>query len=191
MLTEKLPECIQECEFVNWNAIKLLIIDCDGVFTDGRIIYDNHRVEAKNFDAKDGMGIKILHTAGIKIAMITGRDSQVVAQRCLDLKFDFVFQGVWRKLAVADKIRQELNLNWENIAYIGDDWNDYPVMKKVGISAAPADAFEDFRHTADYICQKNGGRGAIREFVETLLKKQGRFDDVLQKLIADLEADSI
>lgn len=174
-----------------YENIKLVIFDCDGVFTDGRIIYDNHRVEAKNFDAKDGMGIKILRIAGIKTAMITGRNSIVVAQRCQDLKFDYVYQGVWRKLNVATDIIADLGIGWENVAYMGDDWNDYPVMKKVALSAAPADAFEDFKPKADYICQRKGGRGAIREFVEYLLKQQGRFDEVLQALIKDLETDSI
>ena len=176
---------------MDYNKIKILILDCDGVFTDGRIIYDNHRVEAKNFCAKDGMGIKLLKTSGIKVAMITGRDSKVVAQRCQDLSFDYVYQGVWRKLPVAQTIMDELGYSWENVAYMGDDWNDYPVIKHAGLTACPSDAFPDFKETVDYVCTRKGGRGAIREFIEYLLKHQGRYQDVLAKLIENLESTDI
>jgi 3-deoxy-D-manno-octulosonate 8-phosphate phosphatase (KDO 8-P phosphatase) len=176
---------------VDYNKIKLLILDCDGVFTDGRIIYDDHRVEAKNFSAKDGMGIKLLKITDIKVAMITGRKSHVVAQRCQDLSFDYVYQGVWKKLPVAEAILSELGYTWENVAYMGDDWNDYPVIKKAALSACPADAFEDFQEVVDYVCQRKGGRGAIREFIEFLLKHQGRYQDVLAKLIEHLESTDI
>ncbi|MDP8219851.1 MAG: HAD hydrolase family protein [Candidatus Stygibacter frigidus] len=173
---------------MDYNKIKLIILDCDGVFSDGRIIYDDHRVESKNFSAKDGMGIMLLKIADIKVAMITGRKSQVVLQRCQDLKFDFVYQGVWRKLPIAKEILAELGITWENVAYMGDDWNDYPVMKHAALSSCPADAFEDFKKTVDYVCIRKGGRGAVREFVEFILKHQGRFEDVLKKLIDNLES---
>ncbi|MCF7911992.1 MAG: HAD hydrolase-like protein [Candidatus Cloacimonetes bacterium] len=176
---------------MDYNKIKILILDCDGVFTDGRIIYDDHRVEAKNFSAKDGMGIKLLKTAGIKVAMITGRESNVVRQRCQDLSFDFIYQGVWRKRPVAEEIMSQLGYTWENVAYMGDDWNDYPVIKLAGLSACPADTFADFQETVDYVCERKGGRGAIREFIEYLLKKQGRYQDALAKLIANLESTAL
>lgn len=167
--------------------IKLLVLDCDGVFTDGMITYDNHRVESKNFSAKDGMGIKIAHVAGLKIAMITGRKSEVVAQRCEDLKFDYVYQGVWRKLESLKEIMDIENLSWQNVAYIGDDWNDYPVIKRCGLSCCPQDVMPDFKEKVDYVCQRKGGYGAVREFVEYILKEQGRYEEVLQNLISDLE----
>ena len=173
---------------MDYKKIKLLILDCDGVFSDGRITYDDHRVESKNFCAKDGMGIKLLKFAEIKVAMITGRKSNVVLQRCQDLNFDYVYQGVWRKLPVAEEIMAELGYTWENVAYMGDDWNDYPVMKHAALTSCPADAFDDFKETVNYVCRRKGGRGAIREFVEHILKQQGRFQDVLKKLINNLES---
>ena len=172
---------------MDYNKIKLVIFDCDGVFTDGRIIYDNYGAESKNFCAKDGMGIKLLKFSGIKAAMITGRESKMVIRRCEDLKFDFVYQGVWNKLKIAKEIMNLLNYDWENLAYMGDDWNDYPVIKRAALSASPADAFEDFKTKVDYVCVRKGGRGAIREFVEYILKHQGRYQDVLEKFIEHLE----
>ncbi len=172
---------------MDYNKIKLVIFDCDGVFTDGRIIYENNGAESKNFCAKDGMGIKLLKFSGIKAAMITGRESNMVIRRCEDLKFDFVYQGVWNKLKIAKEIMNQLNYDWENVAYMGDDWNDYPVIKRAALSAAPADAFEDFKTKVDYVCERKGGRGAIREFAEYILKHQGRYQDVLEKFIEHLE----
>jgi 3-deoxy-D-manno-octulosonate 8-phosphate phosphatase (KDO 8-P phosphatase) len=172
---------------INYKNIKLLIFDCDGVFTDGKIIYDNHRVEAKNFSAKDGLGVKLWRFSGGKIAMITGRDSQVVAQRCHDLKFDFVCQGVWNKRKSTEEIMLKLGYNWQNVAIMGDDWNDYPVIKKAALSAAPADSFPDFKKNVDYIASRCGGEGAVREFIELILKEQGRYDDVLKSFIDYLE----
>lgn len=162
-------------------------MDCDGVFTDGSITYDNHRVEAKNFSAKDGMGVMLAHFSGLKIGMLTGRKSEVVAQRCEDLRFDYVYQGIWRKAAAVEEILALAGLDWENLAYIGDDWNDYPVIKRAGLSAAPADAFDDFKEKVDYVCQRVGGKGAVREFIEYILKEQGRYEEVLEAFLADLD----
>jgi len=168
--------------------IKLLIMDCDGVFSDGIIAYDNHRVESKNFSAKDGMGVMIAHSCHLLIGMITGRKSEVVAQRCEDLKFDYLYQGIWRKAAAVEEILADCKLSWENVAYIGDDWNDYPVIKRAGLTAAPADAFDDFKEHVDYVCVRGGGKGAVREFIEYILKEQGRYEEVMDKFLADLES---
>jgi len=172
---------------MDYNKIKIVMLDCDGVFTDGIIIYDNSDNECKNFSAKDGMGIKLLKLSGIKVALITGRKSNVVLRRCQDLKFDYVYQGIVNKLKIAQEIIDKENLNWENVAYMGDDWNDYPVIKKAILSAAPADAFQDFKNKVDYVCKRKGGRGAIREFVNYLLKKQGKYAKVIHEFIHYLE----
>ena len=119
---------------MDFSKIKLIILDNDGVLTDGKIIYDNNKLESKNFNAKDGLGIKLLQFSDIKLAIITGRNSNVVEQRCDDLQIKLLFQGVRNKLKKTIELLKELNLDWENVAYMGDDWNDFPVMEKCNIS---------------------------------------------------------
>lgn len=172
---------------MNFKKIKLLILDCDGVLTDGKIIYDENRVEMKNFNAKDGLGIKLLSFSDIKIAVITGRKSNILKQRCEDLKISLLFQNVRNKLKCAEELLEKLHLNWDEVAYMGDDWNDYPVMKKVGVKAVPNDAFEDFKKIADVITERNGGDGAVREFIIRILKEKGIYESSLEAFINYLE----
>ena len=171
----------------DYNNIKLLIVDCDGVLSDGKVIYDNHHVESKNFSAKDGLGIKMLSFSNIGIAVITGRDSEILVRRCKDLGISHLYQKVRNKLKKANELLKELDLSWENVACIGDDWNDYPILKKAYISAVPADAFEDIKKKVDIITKRNGGHGAVRELIELILKKQGIYESTLEKFINHLE----
>ena len=173
---------------MDFSKIKLIIIDNDGVLTDGKIIYDNNKLESKNFNAKDGLGIKLLQFSDIKLAIITGRNSNVVEQRCNDLQIKLLYQGVRNKLEKTTKLLKDLNLDWENIAYMGDDWNDFPVMEKCNISAVPADAFDDIKSRVDLVTKRNGGEGAVREFIELILKKQGNYEESLQKLLDYLKS---
>jgi 3-deoxy-D-manno-octulosonate 8-phosphate phosphatase (KDO 8-P phosphatase) len=169
------------------NEIKLFISDCDGVLTDGKIIYNNNKIETKQFHAQDGLGIKLLSFAAIKMAIITGRKSEILVQRCADLHIELLFQNVKNKLKRTEILLKELGIGWENVAYIGDDWNDFPVIEKVALSACPADAPEDFSKVVDYITSRNGGKGAVREFIEFILKRQNIYDEVLQKFISYLK----
>ncbi len=171
----------------DFKKIKLLILDNDGVLTDGRIIYNDDRIESKNFSAKDGLGIRLLQQTDLKLAVITGRTSQILLKRCSDLDLKLVFQQVRNKLKKTEELMNKLNLKWENIAYLGDDWNDFPVMKRCGISACPADAFSDIKDRVDVVLSHKGGKGAVREFIELILKEKGIFDEALQKLIIHLE----
>ena len=173
---------------MDFSKIELIILDNDGVLTDGKIIYDNNKLESKNYNAKDGLGIKLLQFSDIKLAIITGRSSKVVEQRCDDLQINLLFQGVRNKLKKTTELLKELNLDWENVAYMGDDWNDFPVMEKCNISAVPADAFDDIRSRADLVTKRNGGEGAVREFIELILKKQGKYEESLQKLLDHLKS---
>ncbi len=173
---------------MDFSKIKLIILDNDGVLSDGKIIYDNNKLESKNFNAKDGLGIKLLQFSDIKLAIITGRSSNVVEKRCDDLQIKLLFQGVRNKLKKTIELLKELNLDWENVAYLGDDWNDFPVMEKCNISAVPADAFDDIKNRADIVTERNGGEGAVREFIELILKKQGKYEDSLQKLLDHLKS---
>jgi 3-deoxy-D-manno-octulosonate 8-phosphate phosphatase (KDO 8-P phosphatase) len=171
----------------DYNKIKLLILDNDGVLTDGRIIYDDNQLESKNFSAKDGLGIRLLQQTDIQLAIITGRTSKILEKRCQDLDIDLLFQKIRNKYKQTEKLLEELNLKWENVAYLGDDWNDYPVIKRCGISASPADAFPNFQNKVDVVLTRKGGKGAVREFIEFILKEQGIFDETLEKLTDYLE----
>lgn len=171
----------------DYNKIILLILDNDGVLTDGRIVYDNNHLESKNFSAKDGLGIRLLQQTDIQLAIISGRTSKILEKRCQDLDIKYLFQNVRNKSKKTEELLSELNLKWENVAYLGDDWNDYPVVKRCGISAAPADAFPDFKEKVDVVLSREGGKGAVREFIELILKEQGIFEEALEKLISYLE----
>ena len=171
----------------DFKKIKLLILDNDGVLTDGRIIYDDNQLEAKNFSAKDGLGIRLLQQTDIQVAVVTGRTSRILEKRCRDLNIDLLFQHVRNKYKKIEELLADLNLNWANVAYLGDDWNDYPAMKRCGISAVPADAFPDLMKTANVILTRKGGKGAVREFIEMILKEKGVFEETLEKLLMKLE----
>ncbi len=171
----------------DFNKIKLLILDCDGVLTDGKVIYDSNQNELKNFSAKDGIGIKLLSFSEIKIAIITGRESEMLSKRCEDLGITMLFQKIRNKIKKTKELINGLHLNWENVAYLGDDWNDYPVMEKCQISAVPNDAFDDIKNKVDIITKRKGGEGAVREFIEIILKKQGIYEEVVEKFISNLK----
>jgi 3-deoxy-D-manno-octulosonate 8-phosphate phosphatase (KDO 8-P phosphatase) len=167
--------------------IKLIILDNDGVLTDGKITYDNNRIESKNYSASDGLGIRMLNFTDIKLAIITGRESEILKQRCADLNITMLYQKVMNKKKVTQQILDEMDLNWNNVAIMGDDWNDYPVMKKAAFSAAPQNAFEDLKSKVDFVSVRKGGEGAVREFIELILKEQEKYDDVVQQLLQYLE----
>ena len=163
--------------------IKLLILDCDGVMTDGKITYDNNLVETKSFSAKDGLGIKMLQFAKIEVAIITGRESKIVGQRASDLKIKYIYQNIKNKLKFAETLLAELNLKWENVAYMGDDWNDYPVIEKVGLSACPADVSPIFMKNIDFVSSKNGGDGAVREFIEYIIENSVGLQNIIDGFV--------
>lgn len=173
---------------MDFSKIKLIMLDNDGVLTDGKIIYDNNKLESKNYNAKDGLGIKLLQFSDIKLAIITGRSSDILEKRCDDLQIELLFQGVRNKLKTTTELLKELKLDWENVAYMGDDWNDFPVMEKCNISVVPADAFDDMKSRVDIVTKRKGGEGAVRELIELILKKQGKYEESLQKLLDHLKS---
>jgi 3-deoxy-D-manno-octulosonate 8-phosphate phosphatase (KDO 8-P phosphatase) len=158
--------------------IKLLLLDVDGVMTDGRIIYDSDGGETKAFDVKDGHGLKLLQRAGIRVGIITGRQSPIVARRATELGIELVYQGIKDKSVPFNEIMQTLALDPEEIAYIGDDIVDLPVMRKVGFSVTVADAVDDVKPFADMVTKRSGGRGAVREVCDFILKESGRWPTV-------------
>ncbi|TLM68966.1 MAG: HAD family hydrolase [Deltaproteobacteria bacterium] len=158
--------------------IRLLLLDVDGVMTDGRIIYDDRGGETKAFDVKDGHGIKLLQRAGIRVGIITGRQSAVVDRRAQELGIELVYQGAKDKLVPFLEILQKTGLGVEQIAYMGDDLPDLPILRRVGFAVTVADALDDVRPHVHYVTQRPGGRGAVREVCDLLLKEGGRWDSV-------------
>ncbi len=163
--------------------IRLLIMDCDGVLSDGKIIYTEDNRESKAFSVLDGLGIKLLKFTDIETAVITGRSSQALTRRCQDLQITHLYQNVRDKVAVVKEILELLSITWDDIAYIGDDWNDYTVMMKAGLAGAPQQAPEQIKQIADFVSVNRGGDGAVREFIEYILKTEGIFEEVIENLL--------
>lgn len=162
-------------------AVKLLILDVDGVLTNGSIIYNDEGQETKVFNIKDGLGIRMLMRAGINICIATGRRaSKALLNRCQDLGIDLVFDGLSDKAATLDLILERTGLSAQETAFMGDDLPDIPLMKKVGFAIAVADAHETVLKNADMVTSAKGGQGAVREAAETILKARGFWDDVLK-----------
>jgi len=165
--------------------IKLLLLDCDGVLTDGGLHYtfDGKRVMegAKVFHIHDGQGLKLAREAGLKLGVISGRISPALTARARDLQIDRLHQGIDDKFSVYEQIKTDEGLTDAQIAYVGDDLPDLPVMRRVGLAVAVADAVEEVRECAHFVTQKPGGRGAAREVVELLLKAQDKWRESLQR----------
>ena len=161
--------------------IKLLLLDVDGVMTDGGIVMNHEGEEIKRFDVRDGHGIRLLISAGVQVGLVTGRYSQVVTHRAKDLGIRMVYQKAYDKLQAYQKIKKKTGLTDREIAYVGDDVVDLPVLRRVGLAMAVKDADETVKHNVDYVTRLKGGRGAVREIVELLLKAQGRWEPLIKK----------
>ena len=161
--------------------IKLLLLDVDGVMTDGRIQFDDNGVETKAFDVKDGHGMKLLQRAGIPIGIITGRQSEVVAFRAAELGIDILYQGAKDKLVPYREILQLHGLADAEIAYVGDDLIDLPILRRVGFAATVADAVDEVKPYVHYVTRRPGGRGAVREVCDLLLRESGRWDTAAER----------
>ncbi|BAT71247.1 3-deoxy-D-manno-octulosonate 8-phosphate phosphatase [Thermosulfidibacter takaii ABI70S6] len=163
--------------------IKLLIMDVDGVLTDGRIVLDNEGNELKFFNVRDGHGIVMLHRIGVETAILTGRVSKVVERRAKELSISYVIQGSLNKLEAYEGLRDRLGLRDKEIAYVGDDVVDIPVMRRVGFAVAVADAHPEVVKVAHYVTKAEGGRGAVREVAELIIKEKGFWDRVMERYI--------
>jgi 3-deoxy-D-manno-octulosonate 8-phosphate phosphatase (KDO 8-P phosphatase) len=154
-------------------------MDVDGTLTDGTITYGDDGGETKSFHARDGAGIHLLKVAGIEAAIVTGRTSAAVTRRAAELGIREVVQGVTDKATAVRALRTQRNFQAGEVAYVGDDLSDLLAMREAGFSAAPADAATEVRGIATFVCTKAGGRGAVREAIEALLKREGRWDEIL------------
>lgn len=166
-------------------GVRLFVMDVDGTLTDGSITYDESGREWKSFHARDGLGVKLLLLAGIEPAIVTGRSSPVVARRAQELGIREVVQGANDKAGIVRSLRAARGLASAQVAFVGDDLSDLPAMLDAGFSAAPADAAPEVRATASFVCSLAGGRGAVREAIETLLRRDGHWTRVLAAFGAD------
>jgi 3-deoxy-D-manno-octulosonate 8-phosphate phosphatase (KDO 8-P phosphatase) len=153
--------------------------------TDGRLFFGDNGLEYKAFHARDGLGIMMLQRSGIPLAVITARTSDVVAHRMKNLNIDLVFQGQLDKIQAFEQLCQQLELSPEQIAYVGDDLVDLPVMRKVGLAVAVADAHEVVKQRADWTTSHNGGQGAVRDVCELLMQAQGTLEEQFARYLID------
>ncbi|MBW8348425.1 HAD-IIIA family hydrolase [Bacillus sp. IITD106] len=165
--------------------IKLIALDVDGVLTDGKIFIGSNGIEYKSFNVKDGMGISLARYTGIKIAFITGKRSESVNIRSKELNVDFLFEGIRNKKAVLLNLVSALNIQMQNVFYMGDDINDLSVIHQVGFSAAPNDAVEIVKNSVHFTSQFNGGEGAVREAIDHILSKQNNYKILINDFIAN------
>ena len=162
--------------------IKLVILDVDGVMTDGRIVIDDNGVESRNFDIKDGMGVVVMMMTGVDVAIITSKKSGAVRHRAEELKIRHFHEGIKKKTEPYEVMLKEMNISDAQVAYVGDDLVDLSMMKRVGFPVAVADAVDEVREAAAYITKARGGHGAVREVAELILKTQGKWDKILSKI---------
>lgn len=163
--------------------IKLLLMDCDGVLTDGRITLLSDGDEEKSFHTRDGHGLVLLHRAGLQSGIISGRTSSLVVRRAADLGMRYVRQGTHDKVRDFDEVLREAGVDEREVAFIGDDVTDVPLMRRSGLAVAVADATEETKGNAHYVTQLPGGFGAVREVCELILKAQGLWSDLMKRYI--------
>lgn len=163
-------------------GLKYLILDVDGTLTDGGIYYGDSGYEIKKFHVKDGAGMALARSAGMKIMVMTGRECQATKRRMEELQVDFLFQNVKNKAECLKEFCSDQNVDAKEAAYIGDDLNDLSAMRQVGFAACPADACEEVKRTADYVAALEGGHGAVREIIEYILKQYGEWEALVNKI---------
>jgi 3-deoxy-D-manno-octulosonate 8-phosphate phosphatase (KDO 8-P phosphatase) len=161
--------------------ISLLLLDVDGVLTDGRIIVDDRGIETKHFHVRDGQGIALLLSSGVEVGLITARSSQSVRHRAKELGIHLVRQGVREKIVAYNKIKRSCGLQDNQVAYMGDDIIDLPTLRQAGLALSVADGWYGLRSEVDYVTQAPGGHGAVREVAEMLLKAQGKWATIMDR----------
>ena len=162
---------------------KLVITDIDGVWTDGGMYYSAEGDVMKRFCVKDGWGVIFLKKAGIPLAIMTGEDSPLVQKRADKLKLNYCFLGVQDKVACAESLCAKLGISLHDVAFIGDDLNDLPLLRRVGFSASPCNTPDYVKREVDFVAKTHGGHGAFREFVEHLLRENGMLDEVIERCL--------
>jgi len=160
--------------------VKLLILDVDGVLTDGRIVYDNFGDELKFFNVNDGLGVYLLGKVGIKTVIITAKKTKAVMKRARDMRVAAVYSNHY-KLRIYQKVLKKFRVKDEEVCFMGDDLLDFPIIKRAGFAVAPPNATEEVKNTSHYITKKRGGKGAVRELTEIILKSQGLWEKAISR----------
>jgi 3-deoxy-D-manno-octulosonate 8-phosphate phosphatase (KDO 8-P phosphatase) len=161
----------------------MIIFDVDGVLCSGDISYLDNGAEIKTFNVQDGMGVTLARMAGLKTGIITGRKSKAIERRAEELKIDVLKQGSFNKLEPYSEVKREFDLEDNEICYVGDDLLDMPLLNLVGFSVAVPNATEEVKTMCDYVTIAKGGRGAVREVIDLVLKRQGKFNKLVESLI--------
>lgn len=170
--------------------IRILVLDVDGVLTNNQLLFGSDGEILKEFHSQDGLGITVAHKAGLKTAIITGRNSEMVRRRGEELKIGDLFQGSKDKVTALNELLAKHSLAPEAVAYVGDDLNDLAVMSRAGLACAVANAVPEVKAIAHYIAAKEGGKGAVREIIEYILKAQGRWEWVVQQYMGEGQVES-
>ncbi len=161
---------------------KLIVTDIDGVWTDGSMYYSAEGDVMRRFNTSDSAGVFFAKLMGIPVVVLSGELTEITRKRTEKLKIEYVFLGVKNKLNVLENLLHELNVDWEEVAYIGDDVNDMGIFRHAGFTAAPAQAPEYIKLMVDYITEHKGGEGAFREFVEEIFKRSGQWEELMKKV---------
>ena len=170
------PEVIQRASKIN-----VLLLDVDGVLTDGRIVYADYGDELKCFDVQDGAGLIFWNRVGLKSAIITARTSRLVKRRAKELRVDFLAQGKLLKLPTYEELLKRFRVSDEQVCAIGDDLMELPILRRVGLSVAVPNAVEEVKAICHYTTKRPGGRGAVREVIDIILKSKGLWDHLMQR----------
>jgi len=169
---------------IDFTALELLVLDVDGVLTDGGLILHSDGSESKRFHTLDGHGIRLWQRAGGSVALISGRTSEPVSRRAEELEIPYVLQDCHFKLPALEQLLRDTGHKAEHVAYVGDDLMDLPPMRHVGFGVAVANAVDELKADADYVTTREGGCGAVREVVEYILKNSGRWDGLMSRYLA-------
>lgn len=171
--------------FAKASRVCLLLLDVDGVMTDGSLIYSGKGDEPKVFHSRDGFGMYLLRQAGVRLGLITARQSEAVARRGRDLHFDYVYQGRRDKIAAWEEILSQEDITDQEVAYVGDDWLDLPLLCRAGFSATVADAAPEVKRLVDYTTKHGGGRGAVREICDLIIDAKGLTEKLFSQFLPE------
>lgn len=168
---------------IDFSKIKLLVMDVDGVMTDGTVIINADGSEGKNFSIVDGHGVKLWHRAGFATAIISGRPSGATTVRAKQISIGHVLQGCKKKLPAFEELLEKVSLTADQVAFIGDDLLDLPIVRRAGLGVAVSNAVDELKDAADYITTRKGGDGAVREVIEYILKNNGKWQELMGRYL--------
>jgi 3-deoxy-D-manno-octulosonate 8-phosphate phosphatase (KDO 8-P phosphatase) len=168
---------------IDFSKIRMLVMDVDGVLTDGTVLINSDGSEGKNFSIVDGHGIKLWHRAGFETAIISGRPSGATTVRAEQIGIGHVLQGCKKKLPAFEELLEKVSLSADQVAFIGDDLLDLPIVRRAAFGVAVANAVDELKESADYITTRKGGDGAVREVIEYILKKNGKWQDLMGRYL--------